>query len=245
MTTDDDRTTETAAARYRLHRVVLVAIQIAMALELAALAWRGYWLNATIVLGVMALTLAPGLLRERLPVRVPYVFQFLVVLFVFASLFLGEVRRFYDLFWWWDMVLHFGSGLLLGIFGFMLIYILNEDERAHLSVRPGFMALFAFCFGLALGALWEIFEFSMDQIFGTNMQKPMLGDPSGLTDTMWDLIVDGLGAAIVALYGWYWMRRGERSFLTRWIDRVTVENPHLFRGDRVRHLVDWRRTRRG
>jgi hypothetical protein len=49
---------------------------------------------------------------------------------------------------------------------------------------------------------WEIFEFSMDQIFGLNMQKPMLGDPSGLTDTMWDMIVNLIGAAIVSLSGW-------------------------------------------
>jgi hypothetical protein len=35
----------------------------------------------------------------------------------------------------------------------------------------------------------------MDQIFGSNMQKPMLGDASGLTDTMLDFIIDAVGAA--------------------------------------------------
>src|SRR3546814_16435775 len=75
----------------------------------------------------------------------------------------------------------------------MTFYILNEDRHVDLHMRPSFLAVFAFCFSQAIGALWEIFEFTMDQVFGLTMQKPMLGDPSGLTDTMWDLIVNAIG----------------------------------------------------
>lgn len=213
----------------RLHRNVLLALQALMALELVALLWNGIYMSAFLVACIMALLATPLVLRERLAVRPPYGLQILVILFVFASLFLGEIRSYYDRFWWWDMVLHFSSGLLLGIFGFMLIYILNEDERAHVSVRPGFMALFAFCFAVALGALWEIFEFSMDVFFGMQMQKPMLDDPSGLTDTMVDLMLDALGGAIIAVYGYVFIRRGEQSFIARLIDRLATENPKWFR----------------
>jgi uncharacterized membrane protein YjdF len=188
------------------------------------------------------MTAAPLFLRNRLPVRVPYIFQILVVLFVFASLFLGTAQSFYNRFPWWDSALHFGSGLLLGIFGFMLIYILNANARVHLTMRSGFMALFAFCFALALGALWEILEFTVDRIFGTTHQRPMLGDESGLTDTMVDLILDAVGALTVSLYGWYWMRRGERSFLTGWIERVAVDSPAIFGR---RHRRDAAGERRG
>lgn len=218
----------------RLHRVVMIGLQIVMGLEIAALAWRGLWLNAAIVAGVMAVTMAPLVLRDRLPVRIPYTFQAMVVVFVFAALFLGEVRNYYERFWWWDITLHTSSGLLLGLLGFMLIYILNEDERIHLDVRPGFMTLFAFAFALSFGAVWELFEFAADQIFGTTMQKPMLGDASGLTDTMVDLLVDALGAAVVSLYGFRYMRRGEPSFVGRMIDRVTRDNPEWFRRHRLR-----------
>ena len=80
------------------------------------------------------------------------------------------------------------------------------------------------------GAIWEIFEFSMDQFFGMDMQKEMLGDPSGLTDTMWDLIVDTVGAALIALMGFGYLRtRGNESFLEQWIDRFIEANPGLFR----------------
>jgi hypothetical protein len=213
----------------RLHRIVLVALQVGMGAEVVVLAWRGLWSNAAIVVGIMALTVAPLVFRERLPVRVPYAFQVMVVIFVFAALFLGEVRGYYERFWWWDSLLHLSSGLLLGQFGFLLIYILNEDARVHLSMKPGFMALFAFGFALSLGALWEVYEFGMDRIVGTRMQKPMLGDPSGLTDSMVDLILDALGALAVSLYGYFYMKRGQPSFVARLIRRVAHDNPEWFR----------------
>ena len=98
-------------------------------------------------------------------------------------------------------------------------------------MKPGFVALFAFVFGVGMGALWEIFEFGMDSFLGMDMQKAMLGDPSGLTDTMWDLVVDTLGAAVIAFLGYGYLRTaGSDSFLERWIDRFLDDNPHLFGG---------------
>ncbi len=213
----------------RIHLGVLAALQLVMALELALLLWRGDWLAAVLVLAIMGITLAPVLLGDRLPVSIPSEFQVLAVIFVFAALFLGEVRRWYERIWWWDIGLHASSGLLLGLVGFLLVYVLNENERVDLHMRPRFVALFAFLFALAVGALWEIFEFAMDRLFGANMQKPMFGDPSGLTDTMWDLIVDAAGAFAISTLGWWYMIRGERSFIEAWIRKFVARNPHLFR----------------
>lgn len=61
------------------------------------------------------------------------------------------------------------------------------------------------------------------------MQKPMLGDPSGLTDTTWDMIVNALGVlTISALCGWY-IKRGQRTFIEVWIRKFIERNPRLFR----------------
>jgi uncharacterized membrane protein YjdF len=177
----------------------------------------------------MAVTAAPALLGRRLPVRIPAEYELLAILFVFASLFLGEFHSYYERFWWWDIVLHSTSGLLLGLVGFLLVYVLNESRRIDLHMLPGFVALFAFTFAVTVGALWEIFEFAVDQLLGLQMQKPMLGDPSGLTDTMWDLIVDTLGAALISAFGWWHMKRDRRSFIDVWTDRFVAKNPRLFR----------------
>jgi uncharacterized membrane protein YjdF len=95
-------------------------------------------------------------------------------------------------------------------------------------MRPGFVAFFSFCFALSIGAIWELFEFAMDQLFGMTMQKPTLGDPSGLTDTMLDLLVDALGALFVAVTGYISMFRGSESIIDRGIRRFIERNPRLF-----------------
>ncbi len=153
----------------------------------------------------------------------------MTVAFVFASLFLGEILEFYIRIWWWDIALHTTSGLLLGIFGFLLVYILNESTNVELNMKPRFVALFAFLFAVAVGAIWEIFEFTMDKSLGMQMQKPMLNDPSGLTDTMWDLIVDTIGAAIISALGWWYMLNGKDSWLENGIQRFIEKNPRFFR----------------
>ena len=117
----------------------------------------------------------------------------------------------------------------MGILGFLLVYVLNENKRIDIHMRPRFVAVFAFLFAVTVGTLWEIFEFAMDQVIGTNMQKPMLGDPSGLTDTMRDMIVNTLGALAISALGWWYMERNERSFIEVWIGRFIERNPRLFR----------------
>jgi len=204
-------------------------LQLIMAAEFILLLLESQWLSAFVVIMIMAISVAPVVLGERLQVNIPPEFQVLAIMFVFASLFLGEVRDFYGRIWWWDIAMHTASGLLLGILGFLLVYVLNENKRVDVHLHPRFVALFAFVFALAVGALWEIFEFGMDQVVGTNMQKPMFGDPSGLTDTMWDLMVDTFGASCISILGWWYMKREEVSFIESWIKKFIVNNPRLFR----------------
>lgn len=210
-------------------RKISFVIRAVILLGLAFSIYEQQWLNALVVAGILGLTSLPMLVFRRLEIYIPPVFELLAIAFIFAALFLGETRGYYARYWWWDIALHTTSGALLGILGFLLVYILNETPRLDLSMRPGFVAFFSFCFALAIGAIWEIFEFSMDQLAGTNMQKPFLGDPSGLTDTMWDLIVDAIGALVIAILGYLYTKRGTRNFIDAWIQKFIAGNPQLFR----------------
>jgi len=224
------REPETPDIAARLHRWIAIAVAAVMTVDLTLFLYKGQWQTAFLTLAIMAVILAPTLLGARLPVKIPPEIQALALLFVFAALFLGEVQRYYERIAWWDQALHVSSGLLLGILGFLLVYILNENTRIDLHLRPRFVALFAFLFAVSVGTLWELFEFGMDSVFGTNMQKPMFGDPSGLTDTMWDLLVDMLGALAISVYGWWYMNDPAQSFIERWIEKFIARNPGLFRG---------------
>ena len=222
------QTCDPSRSAIRIHQMTVGILLLIMGSELVFVLVEGQWLTSFLIITIMGLTVAPILLRNKIPVNIPPEFQVLAIIFVFASIFLGEVRDFYNRIWWWDIALHTSSGLLLGIFGFLLVYVLNENEHVDVHMRPRFVAFFAFLFAVATGALWEIFEFTMDRLFGMRMQKPMLGDPSGLTDTMWDLIVDTIGAAAISGLGWWYMKRGVDSFIEIWIQRFARTNPRFF-----------------
>jgi len=211
-----------------VHLIILAALQSAMAVELVFLVAEQQWIHVFLVTGIMLTMAFPVVLKSHFPVQIPSEIQILAILFGFAALFLGEIRDYYERFWWWDLALHATAGLLLGLQGFMTVYILNEDRHVDLHMRPAFLAIFAFCFSQAIGAIWEIFEFTMDQVFGLTMQKPMLGDPSGLTDTMWDLIVNAIGALVISVAGWRYLSRARSSYLDDWVRRFIARNPQLF-----------------
>ena len=127
--------------------------------------------------------------------------------FLYCAIFLGEIGSFYTHVRHWDDILHGMSSVMTGFFGYMLIAILNREAKRKLHLSPLFVALFAFCFSVTIGALWEIYEFSFDTVLGLNMQKFMdagggkLEGQAALFDTMKDLIVDTMGAAIATVIG--------------------------------------------
>lgn len=216
-----------------IHRRLTFILQAILVVEVVAALWEQQWLTAVVTTGIVMLTFGPFFLSKLFRVFIPPDFVLLTIAFVFASLFLGEVHGYYSRFWWWDIVLHSSSGFLLGIIGFLLVHVLNETEDIGVYMKPGFVAFFAFLFALGIGTLWEIFEFFMDSFFALNMQKEMLGDPSGLTDTMWDLIVDTLGALVITGIGYGYIKTARNeSFLERWIHAFIKSNPRLFNQDR-------------
>ncbi|NLC76313.1 MAG: hypothetical protein GX750_01650, partial [Clostridia bacterium] len=73
-----------------------------------------------------------------------------------------------------------------------------------------FVSFFSFCFAVAMGAVWEIYEYFMDQVFGFNMQR------GSLDDTMTDLILDTVGAALFAVLG-YFRQIGKINFIGNYL----------------------------
>ena len=124
------------------------------------------------------------------------------------------LRSFYYTVPHWDVFLHAFSSLMAGSFGFMVVALLNRNERVPIHLSPFFVALFAFCFAVTIGAVWEIYEFSFDGLLGLNMQKFMTGDGevlvgrAALTDTMKDIIVDCLGALTASVAGYISLKNG-------------------------------------
>jgi hypothetical protein len=60
------------------------------------------------------------------------------------------------------------------------------------------------------------------------MTSNMQNTESGVRDTMQDLIVDMLGAIVVAVMGWFYLRSGRFSFLADGVKKFLARNPKLF-----------------
>lgn len=168
------------------------------------------------VVGVIVMFI-PSAIEKKFSVDIPDVMEMLYFIFLFCAIYLGEVQDFYYRIPSWDIILHCFSGAMLGALGFVIVNFLNDAEKVNLHLSPLFVTLFAFCFALAAGTVWEIYEFLADGILNTNMQKFITADGTVLigrdavSDTMEDLIVDALSSLAICIVGFFTLKKENQS----------------------------------
>ena len=171
------------------------------------------------VLGIIVINL-PNLLTKKLKWHIPTLFYVLYMLFLYLSIFVGEVAKFYYRVHLWDDLLHLSSSMMLAMLGFSLVDIINE-RGTQVRLSPFFVSLFACTFSVSIGALWEIFEFTFDHFLGFNMQKYAVEAADGVTilnnlvghaalvDTMTDIIIDFAGAIFISIIGYISVKKNK------------------------------------
>lgn len=145
--------------------VVLVAIRCAVA---------GRYEQSLLCVVVLFLFVAPSILERRLKMDIPSTLEKIILLFVFAAEILGEIGGYYQVFPWWDTMLHTLCGFLAAAVGFALVDILNRTPSVKFSLSPAYCTFVAVCFSMTVGTVWEFFEFAMDRLFLTDMQKDVV-----------------------------------------------------------------------
>jgi uncharacterized membrane protein YjdF len=218
--------------KFRFVLTSLIRITLIIATVLAI--YERNWMVLFVIIITFFLTFLPIMFEKKYKIDLPAEFEIIIILFIYAGIFLGGPRNFYNIFWWWDSLLHFFSGVALGFAGFLILYVFYK--RRKLNVSPRTIAIFAFCFALALGVIWEIFEFNIDIFLGYNMQEARYFGTLGLCDTwlgvkdtMIDLILDAIGALIASISGYFYLKKGERGILNYFIKKFEKINPLLFK----------------
>ena len=174
------------------------------------------------LLGIVALFI-PSMISKKWKITIPSTMYIIYVIFLYAAIFLGEVRDFYYRIPHWDTILHTFSGAALGALGFSVVSLLNKQEKLNVNLSPFFVSLFSFCFAITMGAMWEIYEFSFDGLLHLNMQKFALENGvnlvgrAALADTMKDLIVDSIGALVTSIMGYVSLK-----YKKGWIDKLLI-----------------------
>jgi hypothetical protein len=148
------------------------------------------------------------------PVLLPRVYDLALVLALTLQAW-GEALALYDSISWFDNVVHFSLPFL----GAPTLYIVlarldvvpDPKDETYVRHYVG-IAIVAFALGIALGGLWEIVEWSSDNLIDTSLQIDN-------DDTVGDLIADTLGAASGAALLVCWARWGWGS-----VRRIPGEN---------------------
>ncbi len=167
-------------------------------------------LNSSLTLGA---TILPSIIEHQLKVEIPSLMEIIFIVFTFLALILGEISNFYAKFDWWDDMLHASSGILITSLGFIVLNTLNKSDKIASKMNPIFVCIFAFCFSVCIGALWEIIEWTIDGISGSNMQRfsdnetrALFEGRDALRDTMSDIILETCTSFVVAVIGYIDLR---------------------------------------
>lgn len=175
------------------------------------------------ILGLIVILL-PGIIERKISIEIPSRMMILFILFIYASTFLGEVRSFYYRIPHYDTLLHTFSGGMIAALGFSIIAFLNNSDKIPVTLSPAFVACFTLCFALSIGCLWEIYEFLVDGMLNTNMQKFALENGTNLSgrlavvDTMKDLIVDAIGAFVISCVGYISLKHKKG-----WVEKLQIK----------------------
>ncbi|MFR7592219.1 MAG: hypothetical protein ACLUVC_12290 [Longibaculum sp.] len=164
------------------------------------------------LVGMLFVLRIPQFIQDKYHFTIPNLLDFVLITFAFSGFILGDVFNFYGKIPYWDSILHTFSGVVIAYVGFIVIEYLDKEYTIPLSVSPLFMSLIVVSVALAIGAVWEIGEYTVDDIFHTNNQQYMastratlydeedipLQGHEALNDTMKDLMLDLGGAIVVA-----------------------------------------------
>ncbi len=232
---------QAAKAQIGEHKVVFAVYVILRIIVIASLALaliRGEYESAFICVLALVLFLLPHFIERTFVIDIPDTLEIIILLFIFAAEILGELQNYYHQFPHWDVMLHTVNGFLCAAVGFSLVDILCRNKKDKFSLSPLYMTIVAFCFSMTVGVLWEFFEYGMDCIFHTDMQKDTVIHTLhsadhidiGLIDTMNDLLVNFVGAVVFSVIGFFYIKqrgRGKASrFARHFIPTIVEDSPN-------------------
>ncbi len=149
---------------------VYVIIRFLVLLCIVLQALNHNWNNVFYCCVALILFTLPYFIEKNFKIDIPNALEIIAILFIFASMILGEVNRFYLTIPHFDTVLHTINGFICCAIGFSLVELLNDNIDSF-KLTPIFRVIVAFCFSMTIGIFWEFFEYGCDVSLKSDMQK--------------------------------------------------------------------------
>lgn len=126
--------------------------------------------------------------------KVPYSIMTYLNCFIAFGVVVGTTVNKFTSFDYIDVPEHFFAGFIAAAGGYELAVVIQSKQPKDKKISPALASLFALCFAVTITIAWEYYEFTMDRLYGLNLQNSAYNSESGLIDTMVDLILGSAGA---------------------------------------------------
>lgn len=161
--------------------------------------------------GGVALYMLPLLFNLLFKYKLTVTVRYIYYVFIFFAYYVGNIMHGYT---WpnYDTIMHFISGILTSFLGIIILTLFKRFQNKDYK----FNVVFILFTSLAVAALWEIIEFSGDQLFGANMQRV----ETGVVDTMKDIIVAFIGSFLFIIWYLYEEITNTKLFITKFVKEI-------------------------
>lgn len=144
--------------------------------------------------------------------EVPPLSQTMLNIIICAGIPFGSYLELFDKIWFYDIIMHCLSGMVSAVFAFDFAFILQR-KKGQCSIILA--AMFGLMFAMSIAVGWEIYEFLMDSLHGTNLQLSIAGAETagfdlakyhneygylGLVDTMTDMMMNTIGGLVGMIF---------------------------------------------
>lgn len=132
----------------------------------------------------------PYIVQKIFKIEVNEGFKTIWIIFIFLAHYMGVGLEMYNQWDGFDKITHCMSGVLTAY----IAYIILEYNKTKSKI---FHVLFIVSFTWFCAGMWEVFEFTCNHFFGGDAQRVAA---TGVSDTMWDMIVAFLGSIAFSSY---------------------------------------------
>lgn len=160
---------------------------------------------------LLILMFMPYFMRKRYEIRIPRFFEFIFLIFVILTFFLGEVR---------GIIIQTVFGIAMGFIGFTIMLILFSNSKFKTNYL--LIMIFSFSLSVTLGLIAEMLKYYLKLLLDYNNVI------SDYPHTMMNLTLVSLGAFLSSILGYIYMKGYRFKIMRDMVDEFKHKNPNLF-----------------
>ena len=168
--------------------------------------------NILVCLSLYLIIFLPRIVR-KFSSKVNDLIELIFLLFILFAQLLGSILHFYGIIYWYDSFMHYISGILTSFLAVIILILFNKyDDNDKV-----FNVIFILSITLMVASLWEIYEFTTDNLLDGDAQRVVA---TGVTDTMKDIICALLGSILFSFCYLYECLKNKTLLIKEFIKKL-------------------------